>query len=1233
MNRRSLIVLLLCAVLVSITLVRSVSAAPQAPQDFPEILVASGTVSDFTRVNTVLYWHSAGSCYTPPGGPSSPTLTSDVGEAVTRTSTIYASPTRGLYFKDLRATNSCNPYVFSRVVADDNFLYWVDATGLVKLSKNANVGDTPQILSSSFADQKPYQIAVGYQYIYLSRDGYSSCGPIGCFFNNPLLDKIDKTTGAITGLDCSFVSGCPYGINLKVDPGENYLYYIDTGGTLQRMDLSNPTTIHPLATNVHSYFPEGVRYSPCGQVLCVFDYVFIGRGVVAAGNTHEIIRYNNRTETAVNIYTSTWPYDVSINDIAVDDNEIFFFEAREDVPCNGCFLTYTPWLFRSGRSNASTLANIYQYSSSFNSIVTSYDLDTDGVKVYWTDSGDIKRLSNQASALPKSPMHITGMEVTQGVQTTGNSVPLIRGKRTFVRVYVKSDDATRDVPGVTARLRATWTGGSGDWIDPTNVFAITVKRSPSRQQLNDAFLFELPWDWVSGDNLQLTAELNPGHNPEQTDNYANNVLTSATFHLNPPPRLEIRLFEYYYAMGGTLFGPAYGEKFGNIDWIRRAYPVDDSNGNLQTPGGGLRWTWTTIRDDALTALVRYPSVPCESKDTTSTPDPKLPDCQNLRASAYVASQIAGMRDGLKSYGDTDSTTYYGLIAGGSEQRGNPPVTVSYFPRGQDGGKNGAGPAGNGYLGWYAGHEVGHSVGLGHPATASAAQECGIKGGDATPNYPHAHIGSNDDATNVEGFLDTPSYNYPRYDNTNLALGSTTFDVMAYCLSQWLSDQNYVRIYQNLTGSAPFGPTIDTPQVNGNWLVVYGSIVSGTNTAYMDYLQHTIGSVTVPARVPGNYAIRLRDGSGNVLQDYAFTPNAETDSSLLSFGQVVTFAIGTRDIRIVRLSDQQVLADKPISLNPPTVGTVHVISTSLPATGVVTVTWSAADLDGDPLKFDVLYSRDNGTSFQPLILHTITPTAPIDTATLGGGTGKFRIVASDGFNTGQTDSAAFTVANKPPVPIITLPTSDIHAHYGQVINFSGYAVDAQDGVVAAANLAWSSAAGSLGAGPLLTQNLLPPGINVITLTATNSNGLSASTHVIVNVDDNIQPDGPTLQVAPGSIVWSIGNGVTTQQTQTLSVANFGTGSLTWQVSSDAAWLTVSKSSGNEGDTLVAFGDPTGLNDGQTRSGDLAFTTSSNGTLQTLHVPVTLMKGNVYQSSYTGPQPPLKIVYLPIVLRQQ
>src|SRR5512137_711323 len=85
----------------------SASSTVNAPLDIPETLVNSGTVSDFSSVNTVIYWHSAGSCYTPPAGPTQPTL-GDVPESVVRVSTIFASPTRELYHKDLRATNSCH---------------------------------------------------------------------------------------------------------------------------------------------------------------------------------------------------------------------------------------------------------------------------------------------------------------------------------------------------------------------------------------------------------------------------------------------------------------------------------------------------------------------------------------------------------------------------------------------------------------------------------------------------------------------------------------------------------------------------------------------------------------------------------------------------------------------------------------------------------------------------------------------------------------------------------------------------------------------------------------------------------------------------------------------------------------------------------------------------------------------------------------------------------------------
>ena len=157
---------------------RTLSAAPTPFDDNSELVVGGGTVTDFTHNDTVLYWHSSGSCFSSPKLRPSPTNVGDIQETVSRVSTIGTSPDRQIYAKDLRATNGCKPYVFSQVVADADYLYWVDASGLVKLSKNANPGDAPQVLNASFTDQKPYQITSDSTYVYLSRDSYAVCGAV-----------------------------------------------------------------------------------------------------------------------------------------------------------------------------------------------------------------------------------------------------------------------------------------------------------------------------------------------------------------------------------------------------------------------------------------------------------------------------------------------------------------------------------------------------------------------------------------------------------------------------------------------------------------------------------------------------------------------------------------------------------------------------------------------------------------------------------------------------------------------------------------------------------------------------------------------------------------------------------------------------------------------------------------------------------------------------------------------
>ena len=250
-----------------------------------------------------------------------------------------------------------------------------------------------------------------------------------------------------------------------------------------------------------------------------------------------------------------------------------------------------------------------------------------------------------------------------------------------------------------------------------------------------------------------------------------------------------------------------------------------------------------------------------------------------------------------------------------------------------------------------------------------------------------------------------------------------------------------------------------------------------------------------------------------------------------------------------------------------------------------------------------------------MLHVKGTSKLVDTSKLAGSTtAKFRVVASDGVNTGFADSAAFIMDMKAPVTHISLPSSNIKARWGQLINFSGAAIDLQDGQIIDANLEWTTGRTVIGHGPKITLSDLPNGVNIIRLTATNSKGKTSSATVTVTIDDSIEPDVAVLQVAPGNVTFNIDSGVTAVQSTALDTANFGSGGLTWQVSSDSAWLTTSAPTGSAGDSLNVLADPAGMVDGQILTGKLTFTATVNSVVQTVKVPVSLVMGNIYQSPY-------------------
>ncbi|MBS3784217.1 MAG: BACON domain-containing protein, partial [Anaerolineae bacterium] len=222
------------------------------------------------------------------------------------------------------------------------------------------------------------------------------------------------------------------------------------------------------------------------------------------------------------------------------------------------------------------------------------------------------------------------------------------------------------------------------------------------------------------------------------------------------------------------------------------------------------------------------------------------------------------------------------------------------------------------------------------------------------------------------------------------------------------------------------------------------------------------------------------------------------------------------------------------------------------------------------------------------------------------------------------------AAKPPQPRILTPADEAQVHYGQLVNFSGEAMDAQDGSLAGSSLTWSVGGNPLGTGALISADDLPVGVNQVTLTAENSEGLSASTFITVIVDDDLELPGPTLSVAPTQVGWQVATGTTAGQTEQVDINNAGGGTLDWSAEEDAAWLTLDATSGEAPATLNLTADPAGLEDGTVLSTTLRITSPAAGDhpAETMDVPVSLLVGDVYGLYPFGVN---HLVYLPLVLR--
>lgn len=158
--------------------------------------------------------------------------------------------------------------------------------------------------------------------------------------------------------------------------------------------------------------------------------------------------------------------------------------------------------------------------------------------LFWTSNEGLIRLPLAASTVDsaRGDVWIEGVEWVQVVQTPSNQVPMVGGKPTAIRVYVRSrEDSNGRWANVTARLQVE---GSAR-VHRAGPIIVSPSGS-DRKSLTDSFLFTLLPEETRPGPRRMTATLSVPDFRTESDR-GNNV---RTFQVVFGPRLDLRLLAF-----------------------------------------------------------------------------------------------------------------------------------------------------------------------------------------------------------------------------------------------------------------------------------------------------------------------------------------------------------------------------------------------------------------------------------------------------------------------------------------------------------------------------------------------------------------------------------------------------------------------------------------------------------------------------------------------------------------
>jgi hypothetical protein len=407
---------------------------------------------------------------------------------------------------------------------------------------------------------------------------------------------------------------------------------------------------------------------------------------------------------------------------------------------------------------------------------------------------------------------VDAIEVTQSVQDLAQSVPLIAGRSTLVRVYISP---SRSGQGFKGKLTVYRDGAAPVIVNSTNTMAYTdATLADRRDDLAKSVNFVLPvtatnqgrtridltsLSWTYPDGVWEQWIRDPPNDP-----FFRRVVT-----FQPPTEMRLRVIGMQYQLTGhSAVKPRQVDYDLLQSWLQRAYPLTT-----------LTYTWAYIDTGAVVQFA------CET----------------------VNAALTAIRNQEVGAGRDKRTHYYGMTYFDSRDTQNTFFMrgcASSAPASADPSIPASGPAGPTYQpywdtdasfgDWYGAHELGHTLGRWHAGPVGGKDAQGNEYGPCqqydvnsnciappTPPYPCQVAVGPDHAYPYPASQLAPSnrafVGYDGGDAANsiaaAAMPSLKYhDVMSYCDYQWLTDYTYKAIMRRLRAEDVLPAQVAMPQV-------------------------------------------------------------------------------------------------------------------------------------------------------------------------------------------------------------------------------------------------------------------------------------------------------------------------------------------------------------------------------------------------------------------------------------